>query len=121
MRGGAGLDNFILKPGSGQDVIEDFEAIDVVVVPLNVNGTGVFIETVRLVGSFAFDTVGVRRLETRLRVHAGNGDHNDKRTHEKRLQVHGTTPEIKNRRQPRCAMSNANTRTDRTRPGPPAA
>lgn len=29
-------------------------------------GNGVFVETVRLVGSFAFDSVGARRLETRV-------------------------------------------------------
>ena len=36
-------------------------------------GTGVFVETVRLVGSFAFG-VGVRRLETRVLLQNGRGN-----------------------------------------------
>jgi len=37
-------------------------------------GTGVFHETVRLVGSFAFGVVGVRRLETRVLLQNGRGN-----------------------------------------------
>ena len=37
-------------------------------------GTGVFIEAVRLVGSFAFDSVGARRLETRVLLQNGRGN-----------------------------------------------
>ena len=37
-------------------------------------GTGIFVETVRLVGSFAFGSVGVRRLETRLLLQNGRGN-----------------------------------------------
>jgi RimJ/RimL family protein N-acetyltransferase len=37
-------------------------------------GTGVFVESVRLVGSFAFDTVGTRRLETRVLLQNGRGN-----------------------------------------------
>jgi ribosomal-protein-alanine N-acetyltransferase len=37
-------------------------------------GTGVFVETLRLVGSFAFDSVGVRRLETRVLLQNGRGN-----------------------------------------------
>jgi RimJ/RimL family protein N-acetyltransferase len=37
-------------------------------------GGGVFVETIRLVGSFAFDTVGVRRLETRVLLRNGRGN-----------------------------------------------
>lgn len=37
-------------------------------------GTGVFIETVRLVGSFAFGAVGARRLETRVLLQNGRGN-----------------------------------------------
>jgi RimJ/RimL family protein N-acetyltransferase len=37
-------------------------------------GTGIFVETVRLVGSFAFDTVGARRLETRVLRENGRGN-----------------------------------------------
>jgi RimJ/RimL family protein N-acetyltransferase len=34
-------------------------------------GTGVFVETARLVGSFAFGSVGARRLEARVRAENG--------------------------------------------------
>jgi RimJ/RimL family protein N-acetyltransferase len=37
-------------------------------------GTGAFVETVRLVGSFAFGSVGVRRLETRVLLQNGRGN-----------------------------------------------
>lgn len=37
-------------------------------------GTGVFVEAVRLAGSFAFDTVGARRLETRVLLQNGRGN-----------------------------------------------
>jgi RimJ/RimL family protein N-acetyltransferase len=37
-------------------------------------GTGVFLETVRLVGSFAFSVVGARRLETRVLLQNGRGN-----------------------------------------------
>ena len=37
-------------------------------------GTGVFLESVRLVGSFAFGSVGVRRLETRVLLQNGRGN-----------------------------------------------
>lgn len=37
-------------------------------------GTGVFVETVRLVGSFAFGPVGARRLETRVLLQNGRGN-----------------------------------------------
>ena len=37
-------------------------------------GNGVFIEAVRLVGSFAFGTVGARRLETRVLRENGRGN-----------------------------------------------
>jgi N-acetyltransferase len=37
-------------------------------------GTGIFVETVRLVGSFAFETVGARRLETRVPLKNGRGN-----------------------------------------------
>ena len=37
-------------------------------------GTGIFIESVRLVGSFAFETVGTRRLETRVPLKNGRGN-----------------------------------------------
>lgn len=37
-------------------------------------GTGVFIEAVRLVGSFAFGPVGARRLETRVLLQNGRGN-----------------------------------------------
>jgi RimJ/RimL family protein N-acetyltransferase len=37
-------------------------------------GTGAFIEAVRLAGSFAFGTVGVRRLETRVLLQNGRGN-----------------------------------------------
>ena len=37
-------------------------------------GTGVFDETVRLIGSFAFGLVGVRRLETRVLLQNGRGN-----------------------------------------------
>ncbi len=37
-------------------------------------GTGVFVEAVRLVGSFAFRSVGVRRLETRVLLQNGRGN-----------------------------------------------
>jgi RimJ/RimL family protein N-acetyltransferase len=40
----------------------------------NVRGRGIFIETIRLVGSFAFDAVGVRRLETRVLLRNGRGN-----------------------------------------------
>lgn len=43
------------------------------VVP-SARGTGVFIETVRLVGSFAFGAVGARRLETRVLLQNGRGN-----------------------------------------------
>jgi RimJ/RimL family protein N-acetyltransferase len=37
-------------------------------------GTGVFLEAVRLVGSFAFGSVGTRRLETRVLLQNGRGN-----------------------------------------------
>jgi ribosomal-protein-alanine N-acetyltransferase len=37
-------------------------------------GTGVFVEAVRLAGSFAFDSVGTRRLETRVLLQNGRGN-----------------------------------------------
>ncbi len=37
-------------------------------------GTGVFFESVRLIGSFAFGSVGVRRLETRVLLQNGRGN-----------------------------------------------
>jgi RimJ/RimL family protein N-acetyltransferase len=37
-------------------------------------GTGVFVESVRLIGSFAFGPVGVRRLETRVLLQNGRGN-----------------------------------------------
>ena len=37
-------------------------------------GTGVFVESVRLIGSFAFGSVGVRRLETRVLLKNGRGN-----------------------------------------------
>ena len=37
-------------------------------------GTGVFVEAVRLMGSFAFDSVGARRLETRVLLENGRGN-----------------------------------------------
>jgi RimJ/RimL family protein N-acetyltransferase len=37
-------------------------------------GGGIFVETVRLVGSFAFDSIGARRLETRVLLHNGRGN-----------------------------------------------
>jgi len=37
-------------------------------------GTGVFLEAVRLAGSFAFATVGARRLETRVLLQNGRGN-----------------------------------------------
>jgi RimJ/RimL family protein N-acetyltransferase len=37
-------------------------------------GTGMFLETVRLVGSFAFGSVGARRLETRVLLQNGRGN-----------------------------------------------
>jgi RimJ/RimL family protein N-acetyltransferase len=37
-------------------------------------GAGIFVEAIRLVGSFAFDTVGARRLETRVLLHNGRGN-----------------------------------------------
>jgi len=37
-------------------------------------GTGVFVEAVRLVGSFAFDSVGARRLETRVLLQNGRAN-----------------------------------------------
>jgi RimJ/RimL family protein N-acetyltransferase len=37
-------------------------------------GTGVFVEAVRLVGSFAFGSVGARRLETRVLLQNGRGN-----------------------------------------------
>jgi RimJ/RimL family protein N-acetyltransferase len=37
-------------------------------------GSGVFVEAVRLVGSFAFGTVGTRRLETRVLLQNGRGN-----------------------------------------------
>jgi RimJ/RimL family protein N-acetyltransferase len=37
-------------------------------------GTGIFVETVRLVGSFAFGSVGARRLETRVPLQNGRGN-----------------------------------------------
>ncbi|HVH27552.1 MAG TPA: GNAT family protein [Vicinamibacterales bacterium] len=37
-------------------------------------GGGVFVEAMRLVGSFAFDAVGVRRLETRVLLRNGRGN-----------------------------------------------
>jgi RimJ/RimL family protein N-acetyltransferase len=37
-------------------------------------GTGVFLETVRLAGSFAFGSVGARRLETRVLLQNGRGN-----------------------------------------------
>jgi RimJ/RimL family protein N-acetyltransferase len=37
-------------------------------------GCGVFVEAIRLVGSFSFDVVGVRRLETRVLLRNGRGN-----------------------------------------------
>jgi len=37
-------------------------------------GSGIFVETVRLAGSFAFGPVGARRLETRVLLHNGRGN-----------------------------------------------
>jgi RimJ/RimL family protein N-acetyltransferase len=37
----------------------------------SVRGTGVFVETARLVGSFVFDRIGTYRLEARVPVHNG--------------------------------------------------
>jgi RimJ/RimL family protein N-acetyltransferase len=37
-------------------------------------GTGVFLEAIRLVGSFAFGQVGVRRLESRVLVKNGRAN-----------------------------------------------
>jgi len=37
-------------------------------------GTGAFLETARLVGSFAFGTVGVHRLEARVLLHNGRAN-----------------------------------------------
>jgi RimJ/RimL family protein N-acetyltransferase len=37
-------------------------------------GTGVFLETARLVGSFAFDAVGAHRLESRVLLHNGRAN-----------------------------------------------
>lgn len=37
-------------------------------------GTGAFFESVRLIGSFAFSSVGVRRLETRVLLQNGRGN-----------------------------------------------
>lgn len=37
-------------------------------------GTGVFVESVRLIGSFAFGQIGVRRLETRVLLQNGRGN-----------------------------------------------
>jgi RimJ/RimL family protein N-acetyltransferase len=37
-------------------------------------GTGVFLESVRLIGSFAFGAAGVRRLETRILLENGRGN-----------------------------------------------
>ena len=37
-------------------------------------GTGVFVEAIRLAGSFAFDAVGARRLETRVLLQNGRGN-----------------------------------------------
>jgi RimJ/RimL family protein N-acetyltransferase len=37
-------------------------------------GTGVFVESIRLIGSFAFGSVGVRRLETRVLLQNGRGN-----------------------------------------------
>jgi [ribosomal protein S5]-alanine N-acetyltransferase len=37
-------------------------------------GTGIFVEAVRLVGSFAFGSVGARRLETRVLLQNGRGN-----------------------------------------------
>jgi RimJ/RimL family protein N-acetyltransferase len=37
-------------------------------------GTGVFSESVRLIGSFAFGSVGLRRLETRVLLQNGRGN-----------------------------------------------
>jgi RimJ/RimL family protein N-acetyltransferase len=37
-------------------------------------GTGIFIETVRLVGSFAFGTIGARRLEARVLLQDGRAN-----------------------------------------------
>jgi RimJ/RimL family protein N-acetyltransferase len=37
-------------------------------------GSGIFVETLRLVGSFAFGVVGARRLETRVLLQNGRGN-----------------------------------------------
>jgi RimJ/RimL family protein N-acetyltransferase len=37
-------------------------------------GTGMFLETVRLIGSFAFGALGARRLETRVLLKNGRGN-----------------------------------------------
>jgi RimJ/RimL family protein N-acetyltransferase len=44
------------------------------IVAPSVRGTGIFVETMRLVGSFAFGSVGVRRLETRVLLQNGRGN-----------------------------------------------
>jgi RimJ/RimL family protein N-acetyltransferase len=43
-------------------------------VAASARGTGVFLEAVRLAGSFAFDSVGTRRLETRVLLQNGRGN-----------------------------------------------
>jgi RimJ/RimL family protein N-acetyltransferase len=40
----------------------------------SVRGTGIFLEAARLVGSFAFGSVGVHRLEARVLLHNGRGN-----------------------------------------------
>jgi RimJ/RimL family protein N-acetyltransferase len=40
----------------------------------SVRGTGIFVEAVRLAGSFAFGSVGARRLETRVLLQNGRGN-----------------------------------------------
>jgi RimJ/RimL family protein N-acetyltransferase len=40
----------------------------------SVRGSGVFMETARLVGSFVFGTIGARRIETRVPLQNGRGN-----------------------------------------------
>jgi RimJ/RimL family protein N-acetyltransferase len=40
----------------------------------SVRGTGIFLEAARLAGSFAFDTIGAHRLESRVPLHNGRAN-----------------------------------------------
>ena len=52
-----------------------FEAAEwTALVAPDVRGTGIFLEVARLVGSVAFDTVGVHRLEARVLLHNGRAN-----------------------------------------------